>query len=207
MTETAAWLAPLQSLIDRRLAASAQARELSRRIGGQTLALEFTGLGVTLYLTANDDGVSIDNVYRADPAAIVAGTPLAMMSLAQSDAGAEALHGGKVTMSGDTRAAQNFQKLLKLLRPDWEEELSRLIGDVAAHQVGNLARSIAGWSRDAADRLRADVGEFLTEESRDLPSASEVDIFLDGVDKLRSDVDRAEAKLRELTGRLAARER
>ena len=43
-----------------------------------------------------------------------------------------------MTINGDAEIAEGFQELLRAARPDLEEELSRQIGDVAAHQVGNL---------------------------------------------------------------------
>jgi ubiquinone biosynthesis protein UbiJ len=42
------------------------------------------------------------------------------------------------------------------------------------------------------------MGEYLTEESRDLPARPEVDAWLEEVDRLREDVDRFEARLARL---------
>ncbi|MGB5591910.1 MAG: sterol-binding protein, partial [Gammaproteobacteria bacterium] len=108
---------------------------------------------------------------------------------------------GAVSISGDPVLAQDFQRLLDLARPDWEEELSRLVGDVAAHQLGNAARDLMRWSLQAADTLGRDTSEYLREESRDLPTRFEVDEFLDQVDELSGDIDRAEARLQRLERR------
>ena len=82
--------------------------------------------------------------------------------------------------------------------PDWEEELSRLVGDVAAHRLGSVARGLADWGLKAADTLALDAGEFLTEESRQIPTRYELEEFLDAVDTMRNDVDRLEARLDRL---------
>jgi ubiquinone biosynthesis protein UbiJ len=108
---------------------------------------------------------------------------------------------GAVSVSGNPVLAQDFQRLLRLAWPDWEEELARLVGDVAAHQLGSAARTLFRWGRDAGATLRRDIAEFLTEESRDLPSRHEVEEFLDAVDALRSDAERAEVRLSRLEGR------
>ena len=86
-------------------------------------------------------------------------------------------------------------ELLDWARPDWEEELSRHVGDVAAHQLGNLVRGGLAWMQQAADTLTRDAGEYLKEESRDLPTRYEVDRFLDDVDRLAADLGRAEARV------------
>ena len=74
-------------------------------------------------------------------------------------------------MRGDAELAQKFRELARLLAPDPEEELSLLIGDVAAHRIGRLARGALDWSRDAAATLLQDVGEYFSHERGDLVSA------------------------------------
>ena len=106
-----------------------------------------------------------------------------------------ALRSGAVHIEGDAEVAQTFSELLKHARPDLEEELSKVIGDVAAHQIGNAARSVFAFGRRAADTFTQNVAEYLQEEGRDLPSRTEAEEFVAGVDKLRDDVDRLEAKL------------
>jgi ubiquinone biosynthesis protein UbiJ len=107
-----------------------------------------------------------------------------------------------VQIRGDVELAQKFRELALLLRPDIEEELSLAIGDVPAHQLGRLARSALGWGRRAADTTLRNISEFLAHERGDLVSRSEGNQFLKGVDALREDVDRAEARLEQLRQRL-----
>ena len=91
--------------------------------------------------------------------------------------------------------AQSFQRLLWHARPDLEEELSGVIGDVAAHGLGNLARGVSDWGRKAGSTLRQNLSEYLQEESRAVPSRYEVDKFRGDVEKVRDDVARLEARL------------
>ena len=79
-----------------------------------------------------------------------------------------------------------------------EEELARVLGDVAARQVANIARGFLDWGRKAASSLTTNVVEFLQEEGRDVPTRVEVEEFLEGVDHLRDDADRLEARLARL---------
>ena len=112
------------------------------------------------------------------------------------------LAGASVRIVGDAEVAGAFEKLLKHARPDLEEELARLVGDVPAHQVARAARGVVAWGKMAADSFARNVGEFLTEESRDVPPRAELEHFLAGVDRVREDADRAEARLRLLEERL-----
>jgi ubiquinone biosynthesis protein UbiJ len=82
---------------------------------------------------------------------------------------------------------------------DWEEHLSRLIGDIAAHRLVSVFNEVINWSTSAASNFTADVGEYLQEESRDVVSGPEMEIFFQQVDRLRDDTERLLAR----TDRLA----
>jgi ubiquinone biosynthesis accessory factor UbiJ len=101
-------------------------------------------------------------------------------------------------INGDAEIAEGFQELLRAARPELEEELSRHIGDVAAHQVGNVIRGVTGWGRNAAATFAANVGEYLQEEGRDLVTRTEMDEFLREVDEQRETADRLEARVARL---------
>jgi len=73
-----------------------------------------------------------------------------------------------------------------------------VVGDVAARRVANVARGLLDWGRKAAGSFTGSVVEYLQEEGRDLPTRVEVDEFLEGVDRLRDDTERLEARLSRL---------
>jgi ubiquinone biosynthesis protein UbiJ len=107
----------------------------------------------------------------------------------------QSLRAGGAQVSGDAEIAQVFQKLFAAARPEFEEELSRLTGDVAAHEIAGFARGALAFGRRARDTLAANMAEYLTEESRDLPTRIEADEFLADVDRLREATDRLAARL------------
>jgi ubiquinone biosynthesis accessory factor UbiJ len=98
--------------------------------------------------------------------------------------------------------AQKFNELLRLLRPDPEEELSRLVGDAPAHHLGRLARATVEFGERAARTTVDNVVEYLAHERGDLVPQAEGRQLLDGIDTLRDDVDRFEARLARLAQRL-----
>lgn len=187
-------LTPLESLLNRNIAASSAARALCRRLDAKVMALHVEGLPLSVYFKSQGEQMSLDTQHEGTPNATLSGTPLSLLRMA-GPAPEDALRAGTVHIQGDAEVAQTFSELLKQARPDLEEELSRLIGDVAAHQVGNIARSALGFARRAAGTFTQNVAEYLQEEGRDAPSRTEADEFVTSVDKLRDDVDRFEARL------------
>jgi ubiquinone biosynthesis accessory factor UbiJ len=190
-------LSPLESVLNRNIAGSAAARRLCKQLEGKVLALRFTGLPLSLFFRADGERMSIDTVNANSPTATLSGTPLSFLRLAGPSPEA-AIRGGAIHIEGDAEVAQAFSELLKQAQPDLEEELSRVIGDVAAHQIGNTARAALGFGRRAIDTFTQNVAEFLQEEGRDLPTRTEADEFVAGVDKLRDDVARLEARIARL---------
>jgi ubiquinone biosynthesis protein UbiJ len=190
-------LAPLESVLNRNIAGSAVARRLCRQLDGKMLAVHITGLRLSLFFRSEGERMSIDTTSADAPAASLSGTPLALLRLAGPTPEA-AIRGGSITIQGDAEVAQAFSELLKQAQPDLEEELSRVIGDVAAHQLGNVASAALGFGRQAVDTMRQNVAEYLQEEGRDLPTRTEVDEFFADVDKLRDDLARLEARFANL---------
>lgn len=190
-------LSPFESVLNRNIAGSAEARQLCKRLEGRVLALHMTGLPLSLFFRSDGERMTIDTSDSDPPAATLSGTPLAFMRLAGPQPEA-AIRGGAIHIQGDAEVAQAFSELLKAAQPELEEELSRVIGDVAAHQVGNAARAALGFGRRAVDTFTQNLAEYLTEEGRDLPTRIEADEFFADVDKLRDDVARLEARLARL---------
>lgn len=190
-------LEKLAASLNRNVAQSAKARALVERLEGRSLSLTLEGTPLAFALRVDGGQVRLsDEHVEAD--AELSGTPLALLSLSGAQAEG-ALRAGAVRISGDAEIAQTFRDLLRQARPDVEEELARLVGDVTAHQIGSFARGLAGWGRKAADTLATSVAEYLQEEGRDVPTRIELDEFLHDVDRLRNDVERLDARLRRLT--------
>jgi len=195
-----ALLAPFESLLNRNIAASTPARELLQGLRGRAFAVEIGAPGARLLrvrLAADELGVRLASGDEAADAT-VSGTPLALAALLarRERAGSGgAPRAAGVTISGDAAVAEAFEKLLRHARPDLEEELARFAGDVPAHYAGSFARAALGWLGRARTSLGRSVGEFLTEEHRDLVPRAELEAFLADVDVLRDDVARAAARL------------
>lgn len=107
---------------------------------------------------------------------------------------------GEVQVSGDIPLGQRFQQLLEKIDIDWEEQVARVLGDVAAHQLGNALRRFSGWTRQSLDTLGEDAADYLREESRLLPSRSRVEVFRRAVESLRLESERLESRLDRLRG-------
>lgn len=171
---------------------------------GRVIAIELQGLNLSLYLRPAPHGLQIQGTCEGVPDTVLSGTPLSLVRLAADRGRREILFSGDVEIRGDAELGRRFKEILDSIEIDWEEQLSRVVGDVAAHQTGNLVRGVAAWSRHALDSLSRDMVEYLQEERHQAPSVFEVNTFLSDVDQLRIDADRLEARVMRLAARTAA---
>ncbi len=102
---------------------------------------------------------------------------------------------GELQISGDIEVGSRFQRILKDVELDWEEPLSRVVGDVAAHQIGRAVRGATSWGIETSRTVAQDVVEYLQEERRVLAPRVRVEDFMQSVDKLRADADRLEKRI------------
>ena len=100
-----------------------------------------------------------------------------------------------VDISGNARLATEILALLRHLRWDVEEDLSRIFGDVLAHRMVGTARDLASWQAEAGRRLAENIMEYAVEERRIVVSRPEFEEFASGVSRLRDDLARLERRL------------
>ncbi len=190
-------LRPIAEVLNRNIAESTPARELATQLDGKTIAIRVRDTALAMYFVFDQDVVTLTTEFDADPDVAIAGS-LVTLARMVAGAGAQAIRDGDIDLTGDAATAQGFQALLDHAKPDVEEELSRVIGDIAAHQLAEFARSVGNWARDARATMGDNIREYLQEESRDLPTRYEVERFSQRVGELRDDVERIAARLKRL---------
>ncbi len=187
-------LQPLLSILNRNIQETTPARDLCRQLSGSNIAIRVRNTALAASFTVDDATLQLSPDIDDDADVVIDGSLFTLARLA-GGAGQSSIRDGSLEFSGDAEIADQFQRLLILARPDAEEELSQVIGDVAAHRLAETARGVMRWRREAHKTMGANIREYLQEESRDAPSRYEVDRFSGAVNKLRDDVARLEARL------------
>ncbi len=148
-----------------------------------------------IYVLPSAAGLRLLSRYDGETDVTLRGTLPAFLRLLQGREAQDLFASGELEVNGDVELGRYFQRVLANLDIDWEEQASRVIGDVAARKLGNLLRDARGWGRQSRQTLAADLAEYLQEESRMLVARARVEAFLEAVDVLRADADRLDARL------------
>lgn len=117
-----------------------------------------------------------------------------------ADSPLRALHGIAGVMAdahviGNAEFATELSFVLRNLRWDAEEDLSRLVGDIAAHRLAGAASAFVAWQKRSAENLGQNISEYLAEEAQVLTPARELA-------QLRGDLEDFERRLAALQARV-----
>ena len=186
----------VEQLLNRVISMDEVTQQRLAELHGRRIAIEFKEWNLTLLFVPDAQGrlqLSTDDIDAAD--ATIRATPFDFAETMRMERKEDQVFKGKITLDGDTRLAQRFSDILAMLEIDWEEQLSKLTGDVAAHQLGGMLRGFQRWAKRNQRVMRDNLGEYLTEEKQLLPTAFEVAEWRAEVDLLRDDVDRLAARV------------
>lgn len=190
-------LRPIADTLNRNIGETTPARKLVGELNGSSVGIRVRDSSLAMYFLFDEDAVNLTTEFAEEPDVVISGSPITLARMMRGG-GESAIRNGDVELIGDAATAQRFQKLLDFAKPDVEEELSRFIGDIAAHRIGEFARGVGGWARDARATMHDNIREYLQEENRSLPTRYEVERFTDEVSVLRDDVERIAARLDRL---------
>ncbi|MFC3340503.1 SCP2 domain-containing protein [Paracandidimonas soli] len=106
-------------------------------------------------------------------------------------------------VQGDAALAQVVSDLARDLRWDVEDDLSRLVGDVAAVRLTSTARNAAAAATETARRFMGNTAEYLSEESGMLVSRPAFEHWAERVAGLQSRLAGLEQRMARLARRRA----
>jgi ubiquinone biosynthesis protein UbiJ len=185
-------LEPLLVLINRLIDSEPWARQTLAPFAGQVARLEIKPLVVTIEITTGGQLKPAANDAAADLSMSVAPAHLASIAMAPAKAR------NFVEITGNTELAAALSKLLEHLRPDVEEGLSRIFGDVLAMRIVAGMNAVRDDLREAGVRLSDNLAEYLLEESDGLIRPNEIEMLAAKLRVLRDDLARLEKRVDRL---------
>jgi len=205
------FIAAIETAINAWLKLDGEALPKFSELDGKIIRFHVTGLELNLYFMPSVSGIQVMGNYpltvdedtdsekqKSKVDATIHGSPMALIQLSSSKNAGATLLESDVEIDGDMRVAEKFSKILAEVDIDWEELLSKLVGDLFAYRAGEAARSVTEWLKDSSDAMKLNVGEYISEESGLSPADAEVKEFMDEVDDVRMSIDRLEARINHL---------
>ena len=178
--------------INHLLRGASWAREELRRFAGKTVRFDFAPLALSL--TVEESGEVAPAETGATAAVTIRLTPGLLLRLAARDEPAWR----EIEATGDSDFATAINHVARNLRWDVEEDLSRVVGDIAAHRMAESARTLQQWGERALDNTGRAFAEYWTEEQPLIAGRRDLEEFNRAVDELRDSVARLEKRLEQV---------
>jgi len=188
-----------ETAINRVLSLDSDTRARLGELSDKVIRLRLGGAdAIELYVLPSASGVQLRETYERPPDVTLSGAVPVFARLALRRFVPEMVAAGDVQISGDIDLGRRFQHILEKIDVDWEEPAARVVGDVAAHRLGNALRGLGRWSRQALQSLGQDAAEYLQEESRLLPLRPRAAAFRQAVESVREETEKLEARIARL---------
>ncbi len=183
---------PTAAALNHLLKSASWARERLRPFAGRIARFEMAPF--TVAYTILDSGEVADSPAHGAPDASFTLTPGIALRMLTGDSAAWQ----NVTVTGDGALAREILYIAQNLRWDVEEDLSLVVGDIAAHRMVAAARGLRRWQRDSAANFTRSLAAYWTEEQPLVASKRDIEHFVRAVDTLRDDVARLEKRIERL---------
>ena len=155
-----------------------------------------------LHATVLDTGELAPAAAKAQPDVTIRVSPVLLLRIGARDEAAWR----EAQVSGDPQLAGAIDYVARNLQWDFEEDLSRIFGDVAAHRLAGAARELDRWGRTAALNIAHAFAEYSIYERPLVASARAVEEFNREVDRIRDDTERLEKRIELLSRQQQNRE-
>lgn len=164
------------------------------RHAGKTICISIPPITLHLLVESNGEFAALTAAEAAEPDAklsLPATAAIKFMLQKQLDT-------SQINMEGDTELAAEIGKILRTLSWDIEEDLSRIIGDIPAHQVVSTGKMALREAKRQVLSLSGMFAEFWQEEDPMIAKKRHLEQFAQHVDTLRDDVERLAKRIEKL---------
>ncbi len=169
------------------------ANAMLQPFAGKSVQFTIASMSSTLVILENGS-LAIAGETNIPDATVTMSLSIALRLMAKDEA-AKRL----ISIEGDTHFAAELAKVFANMRWDYEDDLSKLVGDIPANKMGTLARDAAKSVKETSVNLAEMLSEYWQEEKPMIAKMRHVETFISQVDTLRADVDRLDKKLLKLT--------
>lgn len=185
-------------LLQHLIAQNSWANGLLQPFAGKSVQLNIALLNTSLVILENGSLAIAGDTNIPDATITIA--PSLLLRLIAKDEAAKL----QIKIEGDTHLATELAKVFSNMRWDYEDDLSKLVGDVPAYKLGELGRHAVGTVKDTGVNLTEMLSEYWQEEKPMIAKKRHVEQFNAAVDTLCADVERLEKRLNKLTKTNAA---
>ena len=184
-----------EAILNRYLNLDPESKKQLRQLSGRVVKIEWGPL--IYYWLFKSDSIYLSKDYNGPADLILRGSTFDFLRMAfiKKD---KAFTDIPLQVVGDMEFGKQFREFFLTLEIDYEEQLSKKIGDAIAYPLIQALKTISLWARQNLENLGQNVTNYVQTEMNWLVSDEEIQFFFSDVDDLRDDCARLEARINSL---------
>ena len=193
MLETALLL--LETAINQALKTDLQTLARLQELQHKKIKCDITDWNCVFFIIPQHNGIEL-RATISDPAdTIITGKLNNLMHIGLSKDKKDAMKQHNIQFSGDAHTGIAMQQILSHIDIDWEEQLSRLVGDTPATFISKGLCTALNIGKSLLGSIRRNTEEYIHHEAKLCPKREDLESFYHDIATLRDDVERLEAQL------------
>lgn len=194
----------LQKTVNHYLALDPESSSHLKKLQGKIVTIELLGIHLTWQLFFRDGKMEVKLYHFLKPDTTIRGTPLNLLHIKLFPNNRAHFFADDIVIEGNVELAQQVMELFDALEIDWEDIISRWIGDLPSYQIGRLVKGIKNVHQRLQHNFLQNVDEYVHEEVMLFPPKEALQDFFNEVDQLRMDLDRADSRIENIKKRMAS---
>lgn len=187
-----------ESALNKFLALDQNSSDFLAPLAGKIIAVTISPFNETIYFCPGYDSIQLLDYTPTQSDTQLTGSIFALGLMGLGSTSLKSPFNSQVKIEGDIATGQKLQELFAKLDVNLEQQLARYIGESFAQNISQFFRAGQNWSKESIETLRLNTSEFLQDETRDLPSAPEIDIFYRQINELRTDYEGLQHRIERL---------
>jgi ubiquinone biosynthesis protein UbiJ len=191
-------LKPLEYSINLAISLDPQTKKQMRDFNDKIISFEITTFPSPIFIIGNNDRFTLAFTSELPAQVAVRGSLFAFLRCLVHKNPVQEFTTGELTLFGESDIAEKLFQLFSYLEIDWEEQLSKIVGDVAANTLYGFFQKSAQWGKQTLVACTKNSSEYLQEEVDVLAPNAAISDFIKDVDTLRDDAQRLAARVARL---------
>ncbi len=188
----------LTRLLNHLMNQNSWAREELIPFAGKSVRFNLPPISACLTIL-EDGGLAMAGEANDPDAEVKISLPIAIRLLAKDETAAR-----EVQLEGNTELAMALSKVLRNLEWEYEEDLSRVVGDISANKMATFGRETVAGIKKQSFNVAEMLAEYWQEEQPMIAKKRHVEKFNHDVDTLRDDAERLNKRFKKLVKSIEA---
>jgi len=171
------------------------AKQKRKALDGTIIGVSLKEINKPLYFVISNQQIDLLSQFEGEPDCFIRVNFLALIELQDNHQLTNLIKSGQLEVDGDIKIVQKFAQLLTEMDIDWEEHLSKKVGDLLAHKIVYHAKQCKKTLSKQSDKAHKQLTEIITEELKIAPGPLEVAYFCDQVSDIEKQVVALEKQL------------